>query len=101
MPSRKAHGTAAKGGAAVVWENLPFDELPRPDPQAAPTGPVARRSDGTVADSASARELGRRGGRKSQLYTRILRSLGLTVIRRPGNLFATFPPLAIVIARKL
>jgi len=34
-------------------------------------------------------------------YTRILRSLGLTVTRRPGNLFATFPPLPIVIARKL
>jgi SAM-dependent methyltransferase len=33
-------------------------------------------------------------------YTRTLRSLGLTVTRRSGNLFATFPPLPIVIARK-
>ena len=88
MAQRRAHGTAAKGGAIVVHEPLPFDELPRPDPQAAPTGPVARRSDGTVADSASARELGRRGGRKSQLYTRILRSLGLVELASDHAFFA-------------
>ena len=77
MARRRAHGTAAKGGALVVHEPLPFDELRRPAPSAAPSGPVARRSNGTVADSAAARELGRRGGKASQLYSRILRSLGL------------------------
>lgn len=77
MAQRRAHGTAAKGGALVVHENLPWDEQRRPDPQPEATSPVQRRSDGTVADSASARELGRRGGQKSALFTRILRSLGL------------------------
>jgi hypothetical protein len=77
MAQRRAHGAAAKGGALVVHEPLPFDELRRPDPQPDASGPVARRSNGTVADSASARELGRRGGQKAALYTRILRSLGL------------------------
>jgi hypothetical protein len=77
MARRAAHGTAARGGVLVVHEALPFDELARPDPQPDAGGPVNRRPDGTVADSASARELGRRGGRASQLYSRILRSLGL------------------------
>jgi hypothetical protein len=77
MTRRKPHGAAAKGGALVVHENLPFDELPRPKPEAVSTGPVNRRSNGTVADSEAARELGRRGGQKSALHTRILRSLGL------------------------
>jgi hypothetical protein len=50
MALRSAHGTAAKGGALVVHENLPFDELPRPDLLADTTGsasdstaPTARR----------------------------------------------------------
>jgi hypothetical protein len=61
----------------VVHENLPFDELPRPAPQAEPTGPVQRRSNGTVADRASARELARKAVEARRLYARILRSLGL------------------------
>jgi len=77
MAQRRAHGTARAGGALVVHESVPFDELRRPDPVPDASGPVARRSDGTVADSASARSLGRRGGKASQLYGRILRSLGL------------------------
>jgi hypothetical protein len=77
MAQRSAHGTAARGGALVVQEAAPFDELARPDPQADSSGPVNRRSNGTVADKASAQELGRRGGAKRALYTRILRSLGL------------------------
>ncbi len=77
MTQRSAHGTAKKNGTIVVQEAAPFDELRRPDPQPAPTGPVNRRSDGTLADSASARELGRIGGQKRALYTRILRQLGL------------------------
>jgi hypothetical protein len=51
MTQRKSYGTAANGGALVVHENLPFEELGRPNPQAAPSGPVNRRSNGTVADS--------------------------------------------------
>jgi hypothetical protein len=62
----------------VVWENKPFDELPQPDPQPGPDGPVDRRPDGTIASSEAAREMGRRGGQKRQLYSRILRSLGLS-----------------------
>ena len=77
MAQRKAHGAAARGGALVVHEPLPFDELPKPDPTAAPSAPVARRADGTIADSQSAKELGRRGGQARALYARILRSLGL------------------------
>lgn len=77
MAQRKAHGAAAKGGAIVVHEELPFDELARPDPQAAPTGPISRRSDGTVADQRSARELARLAVEKRALSARILRSLGL------------------------
>jgi len=77
MAQRKAHGAAARGGALVVHEPVPFDELRRPSPQSEPTGPVNRRSNGTVADSEAARELGRRGGQKTALHTRILRSLGL------------------------
>jgi hypothetical protein len=77
MAIRTAHGNAAKLGAIVVHENLPFDELARPVPTAEPPGPVNRRSDGTVADSESAKELGRRGGQARALYGRILRSLGL------------------------
>jgi hypothetical protein len=75
MAHRTAHGTAAKGGALIVHEALPFDELAHPQPVA--TGPVNRRSNGTIADSDTARELGRRGGQKAQLISRILRSLGL------------------------
>jgi hypothetical protein len=77
MAQRRAHGNAARGGALVIHENLPFDELARPAPTAAASGPVSRRSNGTVADSTAAKELGRRGGQKRALYTKILRSLGL------------------------
>ncbi len=89
MTTRTAHGNAAKGGALVVTEVQPFDELARPDPKAAPTGPVERRSNGTLADSASARELGRRGGLKSQLYARIVRSLGLVELQ-PDHPFGPY-----------
>jgi hypothetical protein len=77
VAQRRAHGTAARGGRLVVHEEVPFDELRRPEPAPEASGPVVRRSNGTVADKASARALGRLGGRASQLYSRILRSLGL------------------------
>jgi len=38
--------------------------------------------------------------RRTREYTHTLRTLGLTVKRRPGNILATFPPLAIVVATK-
>lgn len=77
MTQRTAHGTAAKGGAIVVHENMPFNELPQPDPKPGPEGPIDRMPDGRIASHEAAREMGRRGGRKTQLYSRILRSLGL------------------------
>jgi hypothetical protein len=77
MAQRTAHGEAAKGGALVVHENLPFDELARPDPSAEPSGPIERRPDGTVAGSEAARELARLAVAKRAFTSRILRSLGL------------------------
>lgn len=77
MAQRTAHGAAARGGALVVHEPLPFDELAQPNPQAAPTGPVNRRSNGTVTDRASARALASKAAVSRQLHARILRSLGL------------------------
>jgi hypothetical protein len=77
MGTRKAHGTAARHGALVVHEAVPFDELAQPAATAEPSSPVNRRQNGTLADSQSAKELGRRGGQARALYARILRSLGL------------------------
>lgn len=77
MSFRKAHGDAAKHGSIIMWENKPFDELPQPDPKPGPDQPIDRLPDGKIASSEAAREMGRRGGRKTQLYSRILRSLGL------------------------
>jgi hypothetical protein len=80
MAQRTAHGAAAKGGALVVQENVPFDELARPDPQPEPSGPIERRADGTVAGSEAARELARLAVAKRQFTSRILRSLGLVAL---------------------
>jgi hypothetical protein len=77
MAQRTAHGAAARNGTLIVQEPVPFDELARPDPRAEPNGPVERRSNGQVADAASARALARLAVQKRALYTRILRSLGL------------------------
>jgi hypothetical protein len=60
MALRKAHGAAAAGGALLVIEHAPPDELPAGTP-AAPSSPVERRSDGTVTPE-GARALGRQGG---------------------------------------
>jgi len=72
MTYRKGHGT---GAGQPRIEVMPADELPAPIP-GAPV-PLARRSDGTMADSASARALGARGGRRSAARARLVSALGL------------------------
>ena len=54
----------------------PLDELP--EPQAAVAVPLARRCNGTVADSASARVLGARGGAAKASRARLLSASGLS-----------------------
>jgi hypothetical protein len=58
------------------------DELPAPvaAPLAKPAPPVRRRQDGKLADSASAAELGRRGGEAKARRVRLVDSLGLSRI---------------------
>ena len=73
MTLRTGHGNG-KGEPRV--EVMPPDELPDPVP-AAPA-PVARRQDGTVADSASAKRLGARGGAAKAGRARLVAALGLT-----------------------
>lgn len=73
----------------MVHENLPFNELPQPDPKPGPDRPIDRGPDGRLLSSEAAREMGRRGGRKTQLYSRILRSLGLTELPE-GHHFAPY-----------
>jgi hypothetical protein len=58
-------------------ETVPADEWPKPDPRPACAGPIARRSNGTVADSEAAKALGRLGGLQRQLLARIIRNLGM------------------------
>jgi hypothetical protein len=80
MALRRAHGTGAD--ALVRVEVLPADELPRPVAVPAPVvaRPVERRQDGKLADSASAKELGRRGGYAKARRVRLIDSLGLKKI---------------------
>jgi hypothetical protein len=73
MSLRTGHGNG-KGQPRV--EVLPVDELPAPLP-AVPVQ-VARRSNGTVADSQSAKALGRRGGLAKAGSVRLVDSLGLS-----------------------
>lgn len=76
MTLRAGHGTGA--GKPRV-EVLPADELPSPAPETKPeaTGPVARRKNGTLADSASAKAIGRRGGLARVQKARLVAALGL------------------------
>ncbi len=76
MALRSGHGTGA--GQPRV-EVLPPNELPAPVPAALPVpdGPVARRQNGTVAGSAAARVLGRKGGLEKAKRVRLIDSLGL------------------------
>ena len=73
MSLRTGHGAGA--GVPRV-EVLPADELPAPVP--AQAAPVARRYNGTVADSASAKTLGAKGGATKAARVRLVSALGLT-----------------------
>ncbi len=72
MALRKGHGT---GAGVPRIEVLPADELPAPIP--ADPVPVLRRKNGTVADSASAKALGARGGPARVARARLVSALGL------------------------
>lgn len=72
MALRKGHGN---GAGVPRIEVLPPDELPEPKPDLSP--PLARNEDGTVADSNTAKALGRRGGLAKAGKIRLLQSLGL------------------------
>jgi hypothetical protein len=72
MTLRKGHG---KGAGVPRIEVLPPDELPEPLPVSAV--PLARHPDGKIADSATAKTLGARGGFAKSAKTRLLTGLGL------------------------
>lgn len=72
MALRKGHG---KGAGVPRIEVLPPDELP--DPLPAVADPLARRDDGTIADSLTARALGARGGLAKASKRQLLQGLGL------------------------
>ncbi len=77
--ARARHGAAKRYGVGPVIEVPPHDELPKPvTPAPAPPGvPLTFREDGRIADSATASELGRRGGLAKANRVRLLDSLGL------------------------
>lgn len=72
MALRKGHGSC-KGTPRI--EVLPADELP--DPVAGQVEQLARREDGTIADSATAKELGARGGLAKAQKKKLLQGMGL------------------------
>jgi hypothetical protein len=77
MALRNGHGNG-RGQPRV--EVLPVDELPAPV-SAATTPPdvaLAFRQDGKIADSETAREMGRRGGAAKARRVRLIDSLGLS-----------------------
>lgn len=73
MTLRKGHGSGKN--ALVRVEVLPADEQPAGVP-ALPVH-IERRSDGTVADKASAKALGRKGGLRRAENARMLAGLGV------------------------
>jgi hypothetical protein len=77
MALRAGHGM---GAGQPRIEVLPPDELPSPVSSAAapPAVPLAFRQDGKIADSATAREIGRRGGEAKARRVRLVDSLGLS-----------------------
>ncbi len=79
MALRTGHGTGA--GQPRV-EVLPPNELPAPvpGPLADDAPPVRRRQDGKLADSASAKALGKRGGDAKARRVRLVDSLGLSTV---------------------
>lgn len=76
MALRSGHGN---GAGVPRIEVSPADELPAPLPARlpAPARPVARRQDGKLANSESAKALGRLGGLAKAERVRLVSSLGL------------------------
>lgn len=76
MPLRTGHGTG-KGQPRI---EVIADELPKPVPLdgASPAQALTFRPDGKIADSETAKELGRRGGLARAGKIRLLDSLGLS-----------------------
>lgn len=72
MALRKGHGNG-KGVPRI--EVVPPDELPDPIPALPP--PLARREDGTIADSETAKLLGARGGLAKAQKKKLLQGMGL------------------------
>lgn len=72
MALRKGHG---RGAGVPRIEVMPPDELP--DPVAALPPPQVRREDGTIADSATAKALGARGGLAKAQKKKLLQGMGL------------------------
>lgn len=72
MTLRKGHGN---GAGVPRIEVLPPDELPDPIPGV--PEPLARRADGTVADSEAAKALGARGGLAKASKKKLLQGMGL------------------------
>ncbi len=85
MAIRSGHGN---GAGVPRIEVLPPDELPDPAPIPDESGPIVRRSNGTFADGESARRAGRKGGQRTQLFSRILRSLGLAELSADHAFYA-------------
>lgn len=87
MALRSGHGAGA--GVPRV-EVLPPNELPSPVPASVADRafPIHRRQDGKLADGASAKELGRRGGEAKARRVRLVDTLGLKKIADD----ATFKP---------
>lgn len=79
MALRNGHGA---GAGVPRIEVPPPDELlpPVPAPLPRESGPVRRRQDGKLADAASARELGRRGGLARARRSRMADALGLATV---------------------
>lgn len=75
MALRKGHG-AQKGTMRI--EVLPADELPAPIP--VQPEQLARRADGTIADSEAAKALGARGGLAKAHKRKILHGMGLAKV---------------------
>lgn len=76
MALRKGHGAGANHPLRI--EVLPPDEIP--DPVPAKAAPIARTPTGRIADSASAKALGARGGLARHQKLKFISSLGLSTL---------------------
>jgi hypothetical protein len=84
MSLRTGHGT---GRGSPRIEVLPVDELPRPvaAARAEDTRPLNRRPDGKIADSETAKTMGKRGGEAKARKVRLVDSLGLATIAEESS----------------